>query len=372
MAQDFKRFDSLLANVIENGSIMEADGRQLSLLFRQGDARLSAAWDVLNETKDLSEFVDTLKRIVVRLQMDTDFQDTEDAMNRLDQEKKDNISEVIDFMDDSSMLSQKESQMLRKLLEEGDSIVTAAYDAFLSDQEFQDLVSALKMIAGQEVAMQSPLAVELKFERAQQEMKDLTDALKNEGDLQENEAEILQHLISNDDARLMGAYDVYAQMQDVDDLVDTMKRIVNRVTGDARDESDSDSFSEFYQPGKKVYEGNGDENDDEDDEIDDVEGEEQDDEIEYSSTSSAFANESHQAVKGWSQSDSDPVPSDYSQTDSMDEYSEDFESYKSTEDDKQSVRSVSRADGILICIFTMQEEGLISRGSLISDGLLPI
>ena len=47
----------------------------------------------------------------------------------------------------------------------------------------------------------------------------------------------------------------------------------------------------------------------------------------------------------------------------MDEYSEDFESYKSTEDDKQSVRSVSRADGILICIFTMQEEGLISRGS---------
>ena len=163
-------------------------------------------------------------------------------MNRLDQEKKDNISEVIDFMDDSSMLSEKESQMLRKLLEEGDSIVTAAYDAFLSDQEFQDLVSALKMIAGQEVAMQSPLAVELKFERAQQEMKDLTDALKNEGDLQENEAEILQHLISNDDARLMGAYDVYAQMQDVDELVDTMKRIVNRVTGDANDESDSDSF----------------------------------------------------------------------------------------------------------------------------------
>ena len=47
----------------------------------------------------------------------------------------------------------------------------------------------------------------------------------------------------------------------------------------------------------------------------------------------------------------------------MDEYSEDFESYKSTEDDKQSVRSVSRADGILICIFTMQEEGLISRES---------
>ena len=129
-------------------------------------------------------------------------------------------------------------------------------------------------------------------------MKDLTDALKNEGDLQENEAEILQHLISNDDARLMGAYDVYAQMQDVDDLVDTMKRIVNRVTGDAKDESDSDSFSESYQPGKKVYEGNDDENDDEDDEIDDVEGEEQDDEIEYSSTSSAFANESHQAVKG--------------------------------------------------------------------------
>ena len=82
------------------------------MLFRQGDARLSAAWDVLNETKDLSEFVDTLKRIVVRLQMETDFQDTEDAMNRLDQEKKDNISEVIDFMDDSSMLSQKESQML--------------------------------------------------------------------------------------------------------------------------------------------------------------------------------------------------------------------------------------------------------------------
>ena len=201
VAKDFALFDSVMANI---DAIEEMEAKQLSLLFKQGDARLSAAWDVFNETEDINEFVDTIKRISVRLQMDTDFQDTEDAINRINEDKKNNIIEVVDFMVDSNMLSGKEVDMLRKLVDENDSIVTAAYDAFLSDHEFQDLVSALKMIAEQEVAMQNPLAVELKFERAQQEMSDLTEALKQEGDLQEDEAKILQSLINDDDASKCG------------------------------------------------------------------------------------------------------------------------------------------------------------------------
>jgi hypothetical protein len=368
VAQDFALFDSVMANIVENEVIEDSEANQLSLLFRQGDARLSAAWDVFNETEDINEFIDTIKRISVRLQMDTDFQDTENTLQRINDDKKNNIGEVIAFMADQSMLTGKEMEMLVKLLDENDSIVTAAYDAFLSDHEFQDLVAALKMIAEQEVAMQNPLAVEQKFEQAQKEMSDLTDALRQQGDLKANEAEILQILINGDDPRLMGAYDVYASMQDVDDLVDSMKRIVNRVSSDAVEDSDE----QYYNPGRKIYEGNDDDDDDDDDEDDFeddgddyLEGEEQDDEVEFSSNSSAFANDSHQAVKGWSQSESDPAPSqsEYSQTDSMDGYSEDFESYRSTEVDDISVKSVSKEDGILICIFQMQAEGFISKQS---------
>ena len=47
----------------------------------------------------------------------------------------------------------------------------------------------------------------------------------------------------------------------------------------------------------------------------------------------------------------------------MDGYSEDFESYRSTEVDDISVKSVSKEDGILICIFQMQAEGFISKQS---------
>ena len=114
-------------------------------------------------------------------------------------------------MADQSMLTGKEMKMLVKLLDENDSIVTAAYDAFLSDHEFQDLVAALKMIAEQEVAMQKiHLQWNKKFEQAQKEMSDLTDALKQQGDLKANEAEILQTLINGDDPRLM-AHMMYMQ-----------------------------------------------------------------------------------------------------------------------------------------------------------------
>ena len=99
-----------------------------------------------------------------------------------------------------------------------------------------------------------------------------------------------------------------------------------------------------------------------------------DDTFETATTSSTnFANDSAQAVKGWSQgedseptlsmsdySESESAPSEVAPSDSMDGYSEDFE--KVTDDERNStINQVDEYDNIIMCIHQMHEAGHLTR-----------
>jgi|EP00945_MAST-04E_sp_MAST-4E-sp1_P000810 hypothetical protein len=355
VVEDIQQFDNVIQQLAMEDSVVARWGehlQQLVLLFRQGDPRVCAAWDVLAESGDVDEFADTMDRILQRLGMEQDFRDAEQGME-LGVEAKGDIQKVVDYMFNMGYISMDEAEVLFELMRRNDTIISVAYDTFLTDQLLEDFIGTLKNIAKNA----SEGALMARQEQAQKEMTELTEALEQTGSLRTSEAERLQTLINENDSRVMAAYDVYYEMQDVYDLMDTVKRLVTNSDSEA-EESETDYEKDAFER----YESST------------VNTEYTDDTFETATTTSSnFANDSAQAVKGWSQGeDSDPTlsvteysesesaPSDVAPSDSMDGYSEDFE--KVTDDERNStINQLDEYDNIFMCIHQMHEVGHLTR-----------
>jgi hypothetical protein len=371
--ESFQQFEDLIAQMSTQGLLGDNQSMlsQLVQLFRQGDARVSAAWDVLVDSGDVQEFADTLGRIISRLSMEDDFRGVEDSLTLNSQSKKD-VATIVNHMVNHGRLSGEEGECLSRLIDNGDSIITTAFDFLLQDKDIERFMNTLKNIAENSMLNDNPSAVEERTHLALQEMTDLNKALRKSQMMTERESEHLQALIDGNDSRVMAAYDVYYDEQDIYDLMDTVKRIVRRVSGSGEEDDDEYAEETFEDASNSEYT--------DDFERPTTDGDDNYDRVDASSNSSSFANDSAQAVKGWSQGEeSDPTlsASDGSQSESApsegmgpsdtadENYSEDFE--PPTEDERESQTATLNQspdpwddfDGVELCIEEMLLENLL-------------
>eukprot|EP00936_MAST-01D_sp_MAST-1D-sp1_P000227 g227.t1 len=267
-----------------------------------------AAFDVYDEDESLHELLDTLGRILGREQRgvhDTNAvaDNVQDIASESESESgsvadgedstpeaestmaaASQLLELVQEMQKDANLSPAEAKALRELVNVRDDSVMAAYDVYSFERDVEDLVDSLQRIARRWVAQRSGEASddmgvggvsvantaedeEGDADREIREVEAILRVLKTlyrQQVLSLNQTQFLMRRLEQNDPVLLGAFDVFEQLQDVGDLVDTLERIClrNGVQDESEDgenmqseDEDDDSVQEDERPvhhGKEI------------------------------------------------------------------------------------------------------------------------
>jgi hypothetical protein len=194
----------------------------LMALWHAMEPRVMAAWDVFLEDQNISELVDTLSRIIA-------LEYSIDEANESDEEKAATTKEdfvavmnsVMELMLEEGHTDVEGAAVLAKLLDEQNPVVQAAYDAFCTDEDIDELVDTL---------MHTISYVQDNTDKLNcAELFDFVETIVSNDKMTAADGEVAAALIERRDPRVMAAYDVYFEDQDVHELIDTIERTVSQV-----------------------------------------------------------------------------------------------------------------------------------------------
>ena len=265
-------FSSLLA---KNERFDDYQQALLMTMWNSVEPRVLAAWDVYVYDRAESELVDTLSRIVshefeidedgndmdleeseeedsVRGSVDPDdnmlrtastqarhkrnFSEIQSELEELGQEEGSTsaadggsatyhmvMAQVLDLMEVENHLDYHGRDTLIKLIHDGHTVVEAAYDAFSHDQDVDELMDTLRTVVDYVQNHHDDVNV--------RELLDFIEYTVQKGRMAPREGADAANLVEGRDPRVMAAYDVYYEEQDVEDLIDTIRTMVR--VGDA-------------------------------------------------------------------------------------------------------------------------------------------
>ncbi|TMW61787.1 hypothetical protein Poli38472_010850 [Pythium oligandrum] len=206
----------LIEILCSSGRLAQWQADLLLALLVRGDERVLAVMDVYNDDRDARELVDTLWRLC-------DLTAWEQNRGRI-------VSEWIEPLEVSGQVPKG---VLQKLVNARDDRLVAAFVVFLGDgngAEFSDTLAHLgRIVAKQPLRLRKASNVEQATEPlVDEQVTQVLDTLVFEGALSADVREQVSARINAKDAAALAALDVYAETQDVQDLADTLQRILTR------------------------------------------------------------------------------------------------------------------------------------------------
>ena len=133
------------------------------------------------------------------------------------------MAQVLDLMEVENHLDHHGRDTLIKLIHDGHTVVEAAYDAFSHDQDVDELMDTLRTVVDYVQNHHDDVNV--------RELLDFIEHTVQKGRMAPREGADAANLVERRDPRVMAAYDVYYEEQDVEDLIDTIRTMVR--VGDA-------------------------------------------------------------------------------------------------------------------------------------------
>ena len=257
-------FPIMVNAMVQAGHITDDDGGMLLDCFERGDPKLMGALDVYaSSAEDAQDLADTLVRICERFSPSggddagaaggaggagvAEGSTPEDSLRREVEaeaagvaEAMFNLTEVVQIMEAEGRVSAEEAYVLETLVAARHPAALAAWDCFEDETEDLDgLFETLAILAQAHAdgvdfgadgddSEDADLSDARADAIAQNELLELVVALAEGGGLTGDVAEAMALMIARNDPRVMAAYDVYIQDQDVGDLIDTLYRCVVR------------------------------------------------------------------------------------------------------------------------------------------------
>ena len=225
LASEHARAFALL--ISDSGSFSTNAQELLMDMWNAMEPRVMAAWDVFLEDKQRSDLEDTLSRIVA-LEFSIEEDKEDGAEQEVSGDSGDTEEEFLSVMRSVTELMIEEGHtdnegvaVLVRLVEERNPVVLAAYDAFLSDEDVDELVDTLAHTIGYVQNNTDTLNCA--------ELFDFVEKIVSNDQMTPSEGEVAAELIERRDPRVMAAYDVYFEDQDVHELIDTIERTVRAV-----------------------------------------------------------------------------------------------------------------------------------------------
>mmetsp|Transcript_10131 Transcript_10131/g.26827 ORF Transcript_10131/g.26827 Transcript_10131/m.26827 type:complete len:640 (-) Transcript_10131:69-1988(-) len=163
------------------------------------------------------------------------------------------LRECARWLVQSKTLDEAAAANFLRLAAGGDDRVAAALARYGRGGELEEFLTSLAAIATVEEdeeevrSPQEPSKPATNDAEALKELAELVQCLAEDGKLQGSERELVEGLVKRGDARLLAAYDVYVDSQDVDDLVDTILRVARRDAElDAQDARPPQDFASVF------------------------------------------------------------------------------------------------------------------------------
>jgi hypothetical protein len=257
---------SLLADLSKKGMLSAEQAAVLTELSRSGNGLLQAAFQVYKMDSNLRELMDTLVRIAQKHNGAAANSTASSASNDAVGDASVELLELIDALEADDKLSELEALVLKGLVEIRDENVMAAHDIYVADQDVDDLIDTLQLIAKRAVRDEdedenSSLSSEdVSDNDVDEDLMDRLGKMKSLYSRQllgKDEAKALMELLRKDTPKLMAAFDVYDSIQDEEDLVDTLKRIArhySRADGGSDDGGSDDEQSKGEDGSKSTDE----------------------------------------------------------------------------------------------------------------------
>mmetsp|Transcript_6150 Transcript_6150/g.10526 ORF Transcript_6150/g.10526 Transcript_6150/m.10526 type:complete len:766 (+) Transcript_6150:3304-5601(+) len=254
-------------------------------LLKKQDPALMAIFEVLVDDGDLSDTIDSLKRLcLVRSGLKQD--DVTETIARMPSTLGEEGTQALDIVRALAVngtLSEVQYLILTSLIGKQDERVMAAYEAYAVDNDMDDFVDTLKHVAllGASDSLGSsdtnmPGGGTTDGMNSDKAILDTMFHLVYTGKLAPEEASVLGELVTTRDPRLLASFDVYQIEGDLEDLTDTLQRIALKelmgksaeefeayIIDDDEDEDDEDDIDEDYDDFNELDE----EDDDDDDSL---------------------------------------------------------------------------------------------------------
>lgn len=216
--------------MVEKHVVEKESANALLASAAMGNQDLSEALDEYGRDGDLEAFLETLARVARGL---------EAQRAPLDERRLVVFKECVSWLLEKEVIAVQGAQRLFEAAVAGDAELRAAIDSYAT--ESSDLGVFLETLAtmarNTQVSDSSSTggvrAAEglregdggIDDDDALREMSELVSCLHGEGKLTHEEVRKVTQLLVEGDVRLLAAYDVYVETQDVEDLVDTIMRI---------------------------------------------------------------------------------------------------------------------------------------------------
>jgi tellurite resistance protein len=165
------------------------------------------------------------------------------------------LLELVEALESDQKLTRVEADALALMVHKGDEYVMAAHDVYVSDQDVDDLIDTLQRIARRQVQQQdgkSSSDEDDEEEGTQEDDEEDDEAVQRiaqlkqlfrDGLLSNVETRKLMELAEDEDPKLMAAFDVFDSINDQEDLLDSLKRLLV-IASSAGKKSEIDQFEE--------------------------------------------------------------------------------------------------------------------------------
>lgn len=200
--------------VCEDLNFSEQQTETLLKLLEENDEAVLAALDVYNLDDDVDEVGDTLERIAnMHLKSENGGSEATEASK-----KEEKLLLLLQRLEKNGKMTKEIHDKARATVTAGDQRAVAAYDTFLSTGDQEDFIDTINRIVKMEDAA---------VEGTDQDIKILALIMKQ---IEANvftaeQGSFFGDLLEVGDDRLLAAFDVYDDEQNLEDLNDTLQRI---------------------------------------------------------------------------------------------------------------------------------------------------
>ena len=209
-------------HLLEKGVLSPEDVKFLTERTTRNDARIFAIFDVLLDDGDMTECIDSLQRLC----------EVSVTATTLSPVLKD-ILELSESLFENGLLSKDQYVLVTRLVIKNDQRLLDAFASYVRSQDIDSLIEALATIP-EYLSEEKPDAF-----KAEKFILSTMYYLVYEELILAEEASILAELVNSRDQRLLAAFDVYRMEDDIDDLADTLQRIVAITIDYSSDDSSS-------------------------------------------------------------------------------------------------------------------------------------
>jgi len=235
--------------------------RALLDAFASGNPMVCGAWDVYVDEHNEDDFRDTLTRCVPRL---IPTKSTITSSTKPSDEKS-ALRRFVIWLHSEGKITTEQGQRLMSIVDSGSAEAERAMTAYLKSDRSEtaggNLMNAVFSLIDDGIPLTSSAQGEDEFEDRYDEAGDgemddelrdhivsfLDDLAESQGLLSKACCEKLKALVDSRDQRLLAAFDLFNEENDLDDLVDTLQRLAEKVVlVTAEDDNGNDGDEEFF------------------------------------------------------------------------------------------------------------------------------